>query len=343
VTHSCPSCGAALPPAAVRFCLTCGHRLTSEGQQTASRGRAVDEQDYDSAAEKEYGAVPGERYSAAPGEDDGNPLASGVPAPPGAVTAPDPVTAEWQQRNDLMSSTAAQRSEQLFDHLGLTDQPSGRERPVEESTDGRHRKRWLIAVAAVLLVAVGGAAAALFLLHSSRGKSVATGGSTSPTSNVQPSQSPSENPPPSPSPAPSEVTVNGVAVDISAVSTNASATAVAQTLGTYFGGIDSQNYTQAYNTLTPSLQASIPYQNWSSGLATTKDTSVVVQTIQHDPNGDVNATVSFQSHQAPQYGPVAGDTCDNWILDYRLVPSDSVSPPYLIQKVKPVGAGYQAC
>lgn len=36
MTHSCPSCGAALPQAAVRFCLSCGHRLTSEGPQTAS-------------------------------------------------------------------------------------------------------------------------------------------------------------------------------------------------------------------------------------------------------------------------------------------------------------------
>lgn len=34
--NSCPSCGAALPQAAVRFCLNCGHRLTSEGQQAAS-------------------------------------------------------------------------------------------------------------------------------------------------------------------------------------------------------------------------------------------------------------------------------------------------------------------
>lgn len=40
MTHSCPSCGAALPQAAVRFCLTCGHRLTSEDQQTASPPKA---------------------------------------------------------------------------------------------------------------------------------------------------------------------------------------------------------------------------------------------------------------------------------------------------------------
>jgi hypothetical protein len=246
-----------------------------------------------------------------------------------------------------MASAAEQRSEEPFDQPRLTDRPSGYERQARERTGSTHRGRWLIAVAAVLLVAGGGVAAALFLLHPSHGKSVATGGNTPLTSTTQPSQSPSANPTPSPSPspppAPTHVKVDGVRVGISAVNTNANATAVAQTLGSYFGGINAQNYTQAYNTFTPSLQASIPYQNWSSGLTTTRDTAVVVQSIQHHPNGAVNVTVSFRSHQSPQYGPVAGDTCDNWLLDYRLVPSGSASPPYLIGKVKPVGAGYQAC
>jgi hypothetical protein len=265
------------------------------------------------------------------------------------VTAPDPVTAQRppQQPAGPLPPTAAHRPEELFDHLGLADQPSGLERPAGQRTGGTQRTRWLIATAAVLLVAAGGAVAALLLLHSSPGTAVATGKSTSPTSNTPPSQSPSANPTPSPSPSPSpappQVTVDGVPVNISAVSTDGTATAVAQTLGTYFGGIDSQNYTQAYNTFAPSLQASLPYQNWSSGLTTSKDTSVVVQSIQDHPNGGVNATVSFRSHQAPQYGPVTGDTCDNWLLEYRLVPSGSASLPYLIKKVKPVGAGYQAC
>lgn len=333
-----------------RFCVWCGHELGLGTRFCTACGRTVDEQDYSAPAGTDNGAVPGERYSAAPREDYSNPPASGVPAPPSGVTAPDPVTAQWpRQPTDLISSTTAQRSEEPFDHLGLTDRPSGRERPAGKSTGGTHRTRWLIAIAAVLLVAAGGTAAALLLLHPSHGKAAATAGSTEPTSNAQPSQSPDANPTPSPSlapspsSAPSHVTVDGVRVGISAINTHASATAVAQTLGTYFGGINSQNYMQAYNTFTPSLQASIPYQNWSSGLTTTKDTSVVVQSIQQHPNGDVNVTVSFRSHQAPQYGPVAGDTCDNWLLDYRLVPSGSASPPYLITKVKPVGAGYQAC
>jgi hypothetical protein len=329
-----------------RSCVRCGHELGMGARFCAACGHAVDEQDYGVAAEEDNGDVPGERYGAAPPEDYGNPPTSGVPT--SGVTAPDRVTAEWsRQPADLMSSTTAQRSEEPFDRLGPPDRPSGRDMPAGESTGGTQSKSWLIAIAAILLVAVGGGAAALILLHLSHGKAVATGGSTPPTSSAQPSQSPNANPTPSPSPAPpsapSHVTVDGVRVGISAVNTSASATAVAQTLGTYFGGINSKNYTQAYNTFTPSLQASIPYQNWSSGLTTTKDTSVVVQSIQHHPNGDVNVTVFFRSHQAPQYGPVAGDTCDNWLLDYRLVPSGSASPPYLITKVKPVGVGYQAC
>jgi hypothetical protein len=319
-----------------QFCIWCGHELRPGTRFCTACGRAFDEHDYGTGAE--------ERYSAAPGEDYDNLPASVAPDPASRVTVPDPVTAEQQQQPaDPMPYTAAQRSEEPFDHLGLTDRPSGLERPVKESIGGTHRQRWLIATVAVLLVAIGGAVAAVFLLHSSRGKAAAATASISPTSNAQPSRSPSENPTPSPSPAPSQVTVDGVLVDISAVNADASATAVAQTFGTYFGGIDSQNYSQAYNTFTPSLQASIPYQNWSSGLTTTKDRSVVVQSIQHDPNGDINATVSFRSHQAAQYGPVAGDTCDNWLLDYRLVLSGSASPPYLVKKVKPVGAGYQTC
>lgn len=330
-----------------RFCVSCGHELGPGTRFCTACGHAVDEQDHAAA---EDGTVPGERYSAAPSEDYGNPPTSEVPAPPGGVTAPEPVTAEWsRQPTDLMSTAAEQRPEEPFDYPGLADRPSGRERLVEERTGKTHRGRWFIAIAAVLLVAAGGVAAALFLLHPSHGKAVATGGSSPPTSNTQSAQSPSANPTPSPSPSPSpppaptHVRVDGVRVGISAVNTNANATAVAQALGTYFGGINAQNYTQAYNTFTPSLQAAIPYQNWSSGLTTTKDTAVAVQSIQHHPNGDVNVTVSFRSHQAPQYGPVAGDTCDNWLLDYRLVPSGSASPPYLIGKVKPVGAGYQAC
>jgi hypothetical protein len=71
---------------------------------------------------------------------------------------------------------------------------------------------------------------------------------------------------------------------------------------------------------------------------------VDLQSVRHDPNGDVDVTVTFRSHQAPQNGPDPGETCTNWSLDYRLTPaSTSSSLPYLIKKVKKVGPGHVAC
>jgi hypothetical protein len=98
---------------------------------------------------------------------------------------------------------------------------------------------------------------------------------------------------PSPAPPPTQVTLNGMTIRISAVNTDPDATGVAATFAAYFGGIDSRNYMQAWDTYTPALQAAIPFQPWSSGLSTTRDGQVVVQSIQHNPNGDMTARVTF--------------------------------------------------
>jgi hypothetical protein len=195
------------------------------------------------------------------------------------------------------------------------------------------------------LVAAGGTAAALYFTHSSH-RSQATpsghlGVSSAPASAPTPTPGLSSSPSPA---APTKVIVDGVSVDISGVSTDADAAAVARTMGTYFGGIDARNYPQAWDAFAPALQAAIPYQPWSSSLGTTRDTRVALRTIRHEPSGDIDVTVSFRSHQAPQSGPNPGETCTNWSLKYRLVPSsDSASLPYLIRKVKPLGAGHVAC
>jgi hypothetical protein len=140
------------------------------------------------------------------------------------------------------------------------------------------------------------------------------------------------------------VSVDGLTVGISAVSNDPNAEDVARTMGMYFGGIDSKNYSQAWATFAPALQAAIPYQPWSSSLRTTRDSHVDLHRIRHDRNGDVDVTVSFRSHQAARNGPDPGETCTNWSLDYRLTPaSTSPSLPYLIRKVKKVGPGHVAC
>jgi hypothetical protein len=201
------------------------------------------------------------------------------------------------------------------------------------------------------LLAAGGAGAALYLTHYAHHSAATANGnpgvahtsSTPRTPGSSPAVSPSQPASPAAAP-PAQVSVNGLRVGISAVSTDPSAAAVARTMGTYFGGIDAKNYPQAWNTFAPALQAAIPYQPWSGSLRTTRDSHVDLQSVRHDPNGDVDVTVTFRSHQAPQNGPDPGETCTNWSLDYRLTPaSTSSSLPYLIKKVKKVGPGHVAC
>ena len=141
-------------------------------------------------------------------------------------------------------------------------------------------------------------------------------------------------------PPPTQVNIQGVTIGISAVNTDPDAMDVAATLAAYFGGIDARNYKQAWDTYTSALQAAFPFQKFSSGERTSQDTQIVVHSIQHDSNGDLDAQVGFQSHQAGHYGINPGETCTNWSLDYYLVaspgaqPSAAASPSYLINRVE---------
>jgi hypothetical protein len=116
-------------------------------------------------------------------------------------------------------------------------------------------------------------------------------------------------------------------------------------MAAYFGGINSANYQQAWDVYSPALQATFGYQAWSSALSTSQDSQVVIQTIQHNPSGDLDASVMFQSQQAPAYGPNPGETCTNWSLDYQLISSSASAPtpPYLINQVTTIGPGHVAC
>lgn len=232
--------------------------------------------------------------------------------------------------------------------------PPGAAPPRPRPPAGETRRRgfpWPLAVVlAVLVAAGGGTAAALFLTRHSGGQP--SGGqqnvaAVTPTTAAPPpvTQTPTSV---SPAPPPTQVTINGMTVGIEAVNTDADATGVAATMAAYFGGINTRDYQQAWETYAPALQAAVPLQPFASALSTSQDSQVTVSSIQHDSNGHLDADVSFQSHQAGQYGPNPGETCTNWTLDYHLVPASgasagTVSLSYQISKVTDIGPGHTSC
>lgn len=210
---------------------------------------------------------------------------------------------------------------------------------------------WPLVVGLALLIAGGGIVTAVFLVRHSHGQSSAqknvasiSARTATPTSTTPPPPPT----PPTPPPPPTQVSSDGVTIGIGAVNTDPDAAAVAATLAAYFGGIDTRNYTQAWDAFTAALQAAIPFQSWSGALSTSQDSQMAVQSIQHDANGLIDADVSFKSHQAAQYGPNPGETCTDWSLDYQFVPSSNSSAgtaslSYLISKVTAIGAGHTSC
>jgi hypothetical protein len=198
----------------------------------------------------------------------------------------------------------------------------------------------------VLLIA-GGTVAGVLLVRQAHSHPIASTPASIPASDS--TTGTSAPPSPAATAPPTQLDIQGLTVGIGAVNTDPNVTNVASVIGDYFAGIDARNYLQAWNLYTQAQQAAVPFQPWSSELSTTHDSQIAVQTIQQDPAAGLDATVLFQSHQAPQYGPNQGETCTNWSLVYQLVPSGgqpaspATTPSYLIGKVTNVGAGHSPC
>jgi hypothetical protein len=81
---------------------------------------------------------------------------------------------------------------------------------------------------------------------------------------------------------------------------------------------------------------------WEASQSTTTITDPNLVSDTTLPDGDADLEVTFTSIQAPQYGPQPGQTCDQWDLDYILVPSSNGS--WLVDIALPhSGSGYVPC
>jgi len=205
-----------------------------------------------------------------------------------------------------------------------------------------------VIVAAVLVLGVGGVAVALSIGHRSPSQPSATSAPTSQTAAGDPNQDNSEAPSAPTSPSPTATVPTGlgpslVPVDISAVSYDSDASQVAATFETYFGGIDNQNWDLAYSAYSPQYQSRNTESSFESADGSSSDADAAITSITPGPFGSTIADVSFTSSQAPDAGPVPGESCTDWTLAYTLVPGNSGDLTYLINSAAPNGAGNVGC
>jgi hypothetical protein len=110
---------------------------------------------------------------------------------------------------------------------------------------------------------------------------------------------------------------------------------------TYFNGINSGDYTQAYAALTPAEQAKASEAAFAEGVSTSYDSDfqILGSTIVDDRV--VDAGLAFTSIQESAKGP-NGDTCDNWTLTYKMI--QQADGTWLIDTAKPYnGSTHTTC
>lgn len=108
------------------------------------------------------------------------------------------------------------------------------------------------------------------------------------------------------------------------------ASSASATLNTYFDSISSGDYYTAYSQLDSNAQARQgSLARFRSGLLSSVDTNVVVNSVNNLGGGRIVANVSFHSHQDPDQGVNPGETDTNWNIDYTLVPGSGAGG-YLI-------------
>lgn len=133
-------------------------------------------------------------------------------------------------------------------------------------------------------------------------------------------------------------------VNIASVSTALDIGQIQNTFESYFGGINTRNWNQAYADYSPSYQANNSEHLFESTATTSTDTNVAITSVTVNPDQSVTTNVAFTSGQAAAFGR-DGETCTDWTLAYQLVPSNGAAGTtgYVIEGAQNIGPGAVAC
>ena len=208
------------------------------------------------------------------------------------------------------------------------------------ASGGRAPTGALVLGLALLLVAAGsGVAAGRTLIDDSSGSSSYAASTDLPPQDYAPptdapptdappsytedpsTETPSYPPDPTPTAAP---TVSPGGIDIAAVADSPVIGDVAGTLDSYFGAINRHDGAGAAANFDPSgaINPNDPNQvaKFQRDTSTSADQDVVIHSVDPDPAnpGGYLVAVSFQSTQAPSFGPGGNEACTRWDLNYHM-------------------------
>ena len=257
----------------------------------------------------------------------------GVAAAGSAELAAEPDVGPPRLDPDAEGSPPTVTMGPAYPPVPLAPAPTGATGPSSRSPRERFSPRrplW-IAVAVIVVLAAGGGAFALISATGSRQAALPPGhtptaassatlpptqpAATQPAS-LQASTSPSASPSPSPSASPS-VSPSVVSVAPGAKPAPAQVEIV---LSHYFQGINDHNYAEYASSQNAKGKADQPEASFDSGYATTADSRMTLTSLTPTGAGDLTATVTFTSRQAPA-DSVDHSACDAWTLNLYLVPN----------------------
>ncbi len=200
----------------------------------------------------------------------------------------------------------------------------------------------VIAVIVIVLAAASGAGITVLLAgHHMPAKNAGRNAGDSTRATVPPSQdgSAAAPSPPDSSPGPLSVSPGPPSAGQVTIAPDASqsqnASSVALFLGQYFTAINTHDYQSYISLLSPPVQEGLTQEQFDHGYGSTTDSAETLVSISTVADGDLDATVTFTSHQNPADSPNQ-ESCTDWKISLFL---EQDGDGYLIDEPPP---GYHA-
>jgi hypothetical protein len=248
--------------------------------------------------------------------------------------SPPPSLAAPQPGQDLFSPTAQLRPPGRLDPPDMPVQVTMPSRAIGELKVRRqaaqppappargHRGRWVSVAAALVVILLCGIGAAVLLSHHGKHAPATSAGARRPASRPA-------------SPTPTAAAGNGLLSLAPGVTGAPHAAAVERFVTRYFRAINRHDYAAYRLLFSTSLRGGLSAAAFRAGYGSSRDTQATLRSITSRPGAELDAVVTFTSHQRPARSPTHS-SCTAWTISLYLVRQ---ARGYVLA---PPPAGYQA-